>query len=83
MVASVLDFDASAPLPGTDLLINLFSTFHLAAKSKASLNLSSLGIQIGVLSALAPTQAKVIARIAPSAMICGFISYVALAISEV
>ncbi|KZT10605.1 uncharacterized protein LAESUDRAFT_720943 [Laetiporus sulphureus 93-53] len=37
-------------------------------------NLSSLGIQIGVLSALAPTQAKVIARIAPSAMICGFIS---------
>ncbi|KAI0733105.1 H+/nucleoside cotransporter [Fomitopsis betulina] len=37
-------------------------------------NLSSLGIQIGVLSALAPSQAKVIARIAPSAMICGFIS---------
>ncbi|KAH9935573.1 Na+ dependent nucleoside transporter C-terminus-domain-containing protein [Fomitopsis serialis] len=37
-------------------------------------NLSSLGIQIGVLSALAPSQAKVIARIAPSAMLCGFIS---------
>ncbi|KZT72162.1 H+/nucleoside cotransporter [Daedalea quercina L-15889] len=37
-------------------------------------NLSSLGIQIGVLSALAPSQAKVIAKIAPSAMICGFIS---------
>ena len=39
-------------------------------------NLSSLGIQIGVLSALAPSQAKVIARIAPSAMLCGFISCV-------
>ncbi|EGN99964.1 hypothetical protein SERLA73DRAFT_52223 [Serpula lacrymans var. lacrymans S7.3] len=37
-------------------------------------NLSSLGIQIGVLSALAPTQAKTIARISTSAMICGFIS---------
>lgn len=37
-------------------------------------NLGSLGIQIGVLSALAPSQAKVIARTATSAMICGFIS---------
>ncbi|KAH7926694.1 hypothetical protein BV22DRAFT_1008423 [Leucogyrophana mollusca] len=37
-------------------------------------NLGSLGIQIGVLSALAPSQAKTIARIAASAMICGFIS---------
>jgi CNT family concentrative nucleoside transporter len=37
-------------------------------------NLSSLGIQIGVLSALAPSQAKTIARVATSAMICGFIS---------
>ncbi|KAF9805367.1 hypothetical protein IEO21_09070 [Rhodonia placenta] len=37
-------------------------------------NLGSLGIQVGVLSALAPTQAKVIARSATSAMICGFIS---------
>ncbi|CCM05697.1 uncharacterized protein FIBRA_07929 [Fibroporia radiculosa] len=37
-------------------------------------NLGSLGIQVGVLSALAPTQAKIIARIATSAMICGFIS---------
>ncbi|KAI6021479.1 Na+ dependent nucleoside transporter C-terminus-domain-containing protein, partial [Pisolithus microcarpus] len=37
-------------------------------------NLGSLGIQIGVLSALAPSQAKVIARMATSAMICGFIS---------
>jgi CNT family concentrative nucleoside transporter len=37
-------------------------------------NLGSLGIQIGVLSALAPTRRKVIARIAFSAMICGFLS---------
>ena len=37
-------------------------------------NLGSLGIQIGVLSALAPSRAKIIARIALSAMICGFIS---------
>ncbi|KAI6040263.1 Na+ dependent nucleoside transporter C-terminus-domain-containing protein [Pisolithus marmoratus] len=37
-------------------------------------NLGSLGMQIGVLSALAPSQAKVVARMATSAMICGFIS---------
>ncbi|KAK7685278.1 hypothetical protein QCA50_011641 [Cerrena zonata] len=37
-------------------------------------NLGSLGIQIGVLSALAPSRAKIIATIATSAMICGFIS---------
>lgn len=37
-------------------------------------NLSSLGIQIGVLTALAPSQAKTIAKYAGSAMICGFIS---------
>ncbi|KAH7332552.1 Na+ dependent nucleoside transporter C-terminus-domain-containing protein [Rhizoctonia solani] len=37
-------------------------------------NLGSLGIQIGVLSALAPSRGKVIARVAPSAMICGFLS---------
>ena len=37
-------------------------------------NLGSLGIQIGVLSALAPSRAKIIARIAGSAMVCGFIS---------
>ncbi|KZT29046.1 hypothetical protein NEOLEDRAFT_1154111 [Neolentinus lepideus HHB14362 ss-1] len=37
-------------------------------------NLGSLGIQIGVLGALAPSRRKVIARIATSAMICGFIS---------
>ncbi|KAF8444663.1 Na+ dependent nucleoside transporter C-terminus-domain-containing protein [Boletus edulis BED1] len=37
-------------------------------------NLGSLGIQIGVLSALAPSQTKTIAKVATSAMICGFIS---------
>ncbi|KAI9433080.1 Na+ dependent nucleoside transporter C-terminus-domain-containing protein [Lactarius psammicola] len=37
-------------------------------------NLGSLGIQIGVLSALAPLRIRLIARIGPSAMICGFIS---------
>ncbi|KAI0666650.1 H+/nucleoside cotransporter [Trametes maxima] len=37
-------------------------------------NLGSLGIQIGVLSALAPSRARIIARIAGSAMVCGFIS---------
>ncbi|TFK75343.1 hypothetical protein BDN72DRAFT_787275 [Pluteus cervinus] len=37
-------------------------------------NLGSLGIQIGVLGALAPSRGKVIARTAVSAMICGFIS---------
>ncbi|KAG7444793.1 uncharacterized protein BT62DRAFT_933846 [Guyanagaster necrorhizus] len=37
-------------------------------------NLGSLGIQIGVLGALAPSKNKVIARIAVSAMICGFFS---------
>jgi CNT family concentrative nucleoside transporter len=37
-------------------------------------NLGSLGIQIGVLSGLAPSRARVIARIAPGAMIAGFIS---------
>ncbi|KAH7108114.1 Na+ dependent nucleoside transporter C-terminus-domain-containing protein [Auriculariales sp. MPI-PUGE-AT-0066] len=37
-------------------------------------NLGSLGIQIGVLSALAPSRGRVIARIAVSAMACGFIS---------
>ncbi|KAF9558580.1 H+/nucleoside cotransporter [Agrocybe pediades] len=37
-------------------------------------NLGSLGIQIGVLGALGPSRAKTIARIALSAMICGFLS---------
>lgn len=37
-------------------------------------NLGSLGIQIGVLSALAPSRAKIIARLAPSALMCGFIA---------
>ncbi|KAG6920104.1 hypothetical protein DXG01_010172 [Tephrocybe rancida] len=37
-------------------------------------NLGSLGIQIGVLGALAPSRSRVIARIALSAMVCGFLS---------
>ena len=37
-------------------------------------NLGSFGIQIGVLTALAPSRGKIIARIAFSAMLCGFIS---------
>ncbi|KAJ6550124.1 Na+ dependent nucleoside transporter C-terminus-domain-containing protein [Mycena capillaripes] len=37
-------------------------------------NLGSVGIQIGVLGALAPSRAKIIARLAFSAMICGFLS---------
>ena len=37
-------------------------------------NLGSVGIQIGVLSALAPSKAKIISSIALSAMICGFIT---------
>lgn len=37
-------------------------------------NLGSLGIQIGVLGALAPSRSKVIAQIALSAMVCGFLS---------
>lgn len=37
-------------------------------------NLGSLGIQIGVLGALAPSRGKIIARIVLSAMICGFLS---------
>lgn len=37
-------------------------------------NIASVGIQIGVLSALAPSKSKQIVRLAPSAMICGFVS---------
>jgi concentrative nucleoside transporter, CNT family len=37
-------------------------------------NLSSLGVQIGVLSGLAPSRTRDFVRIAPSAMIAGFIS---------
>ena len=37
-------------------------------------NLGSLGIQIGVLSALAPSRTRVIARIGPSTVLAGFIS---------
>ena len=37
-------------------------------------NISSLAIMIGILSAMAPSRHHVIARIAPSAMISGFLS---------
>ena len=37
-------------------------------------NLGSLGIQIGVLGALAPSKSRSIARLAVSALICGFVS---------
>jgi len=56
---------------------NALSTrgFTIASYALAGFaNLSSLGIQIGVLSALAPSRTRLIARISPSAMICGFIS---------
>jgi CNT family concentrative nucleoside transporter len=36
--------------------------------------LSSLGIQLGILSALAPSRRKIIARIGFSALLCGFFS---------
>ncbi|OCB86837.1 hypothetical protein A7U60_g6010 [Sanghuangporus baumii] len=49
--------------------------FHIASYALCGFaNLGSLGIQIGVLGALAPTRAKVIARVAFSAMICGFVA---------
>ena len=49
--------------------------FNIASYSLCGFaNLGALGIQIGVLGALAPSQAKVIVRVATSAMICGFIS---------
>ena len=37
-------------------------------------NLSSLGVQIGVLSGLAPSRTRTFVQIAPGAMIAGFIS---------
>ncbi|KAK7035225.1 hypothetical protein VNI00_011992 [Paramarasmius palmivorus] len=37
-------------------------------------NLGSLGIQIGVLGAMAPSRKSIIAKIAFSAMVCGFLS---------
>ncbi|KAJ7782883.1 Na+ dependent nucleoside transporter C-terminus-domain-containing protein [Mycena metata] len=37
-------------------------------------NLGSVGIQIGVLGALAPSRSKIIAKLALSAMVCGFLS---------
>ncbi|PLW16660.1 hypothetical protein PCASD_14565 [Puccinia coronata f. sp. avenae] len=35
-------------------------------------NLGSMGIQIGVLNSLAPSQSKVVSRVAVSALLCGF-----------
>jgi CNT family concentrative nucleoside transporter len=37
-------------------------------------NITSLAIEIGVVSALAPSRARLVARIGPSAVICGFLS---------
>ena len=37
-------------------------------------NMTSLAIEIGVVSALAPSQTRLIARIGPSAVVCGFLS---------
>jgi concentrative nucleoside transporter, CNT family len=37
-------------------------------------NLAAMGITIGVLSSLGPARGKSIARLAPSAMLCGFLS---------
>ena len=37
-------------------------------------NIGTLAIAIGLLSALAPSQSRLIAQIGPSAVICGFIS---------
>lgn len=49
--------------------------FHITSYALCGFgNLAALGIQIGVLGALAPSQAKVIVRVATSALICGFIS---------
>ena len=54
-------------------------TFTIASYALCGFaNLGSLGIQIGVLGALAPSRAKIIASTAVSAMFCGFISYVSI-----
>ena len=37
-------------------------------------NMTSLAIEIGVVSALAPSRTRLVARIGPSAVICGFLS---------
>jgi len=37
-------------------------------------NMTSLAIEIGVVSALAPSQTRLVARIGPSAVVCGFLS---------
>ncbi|TFK44547.1 Na+ dependent nucleoside transporter C-terminus-domain-containing protein [Crucibulum laeve] len=52
-----------------------YRAFHIASYGLCGFaNLGSLGIQIGVLGALAPSRGKIIARIALSAMVCGFLS---------
>ncbi|KAG2074563.1 H+/nucleoside cotransporter [Suillus decipiens] len=58
---------SSNPLSGRAFTIASYSLCGFA-------NLGSLGIQIGVLSALAPSQGRTIAKLATSAMFCGFIS---------
>ncbi|KAI6157846.1 Na+ dependent nucleoside transporter C-terminus-domain-containing protein [Pisolithus tinctorius] len=71
------EFAAYTELSAIQASSNPLSTraFTIASYSLCGFaNLGALGIQIGVLSALAPSQAKVIARMATSAMICGFIS---------
>jgi concentrative nucleoside transporter, CNT family len=69
--AAYLDLNQiqSGPNPLTARAFNI-ATYALCGFA----NLGSLGIQIGVLGALAPSRGKVIARIALSAMLCGFIS---------
>lgn len=52
------------------LVCPLVANFALAGFA----NMGSLGIQIGVISGLAPSRAKIIATIAPSALIFGFLS---------
>lgn len=61
------DMQAIAPLSHRGYTILTYGLCGFA-------NLGSVGIQIGVLSALAPSRGRVIARLAMSAMICGFLS---------
>ncbi|KAL7416522.1 Na+ dependent nucleoside transporter C-terminus-domain-containing protein [Mrakia frigida] len=61
---------ADPDLPAVTQRGYLIATYSLAGFA----NLGSLGIQIGVLSGLAPSRAKIIAVIAPSALIFGFLS---------
>ncbi|KAJ7874704.1 Na+ dependent nucleoside transporter C-terminus-domain-containing protein [Mycena olivaceomarginata] len=68
--AAYLDLQAlmkSAPLSPRAYTIASYSLCGFA-------NLGSVGIQIGVLGAMAPSRGKIIAKLALSAMICGFLS---------